>query len=334
MIARIKDVAQLAGVSTATVSHVINSTRYVSDEVKKKVYDAMKQLNYSPNPVARSLRSRKSNIIGLIVPIKGNDNSNNFFMSVANGIESVLKKHHYHLILSNSREKYEEELERIQMFNNQWIDGLILAPTTQSEEHKDMERTFGDYPVVFIDRKPKHLQGDCVLINGFDGSYQAVKALLAKGHTRIGFISGGLHVSSVEERLMGYRKALQEKGIEPDASLIKSGESLWTSGYDLTHELITNENVTALFVANNVMCMGTMKYLREKRIQIPDRMALVCYDDYEWTGVIDPPLSVVRQPAYQLGEKAAEILLHRIENRNGKIKEYRLPAELIVRDSY
>lgn len=332
MAARIKDVASLAGVSTATVSHVINNTRYVSDEVKRKVHEAMKQLNYSPNTVARSLRSRKSNIIGLIVPVKENDNSNQFFMTVANGIESVLKKHGYHLILSNSGESYAEELERIHMFNNQWIDGLIIAPTTRDQAYQ--ERVFGDYPVVYIDRKPEQPQGDCVLVNGYEGTYHAVKALLGKGHTRIGFLSGKLNITSVEERLAGYEKALKEHGIEPDPALIKTGASKWQSGYEVTRELMANGNATALFVANNVMCMGAVKFLREKGIRIPDQIALICFDDFEWTGVIDPPLSVIRQPAIELGEKAAEILLSRIENPNRKFKEYRLPAQLIVRESF
>lgn len=332
MAARIKDVASLAGVSTATVSHVINNTRYVSDEVKKKVLDAMKALNYSPNTVARSLRSRKSHIVGLIVPVKENDNSNQFFMTVANGIESVLKKQGYHLILSNSGENYAEELERIHMFNNQWIDGLIIAPTRR--ENGLEQRVFGDYPVVFIDRRPDVLQGDCVLVNGYEGSFQAVKALLEKGHTRIGFISGKQNVSSVEDRLAGYCKALKDFGIEPDPSLIRSGESKPQAGYEAAAELVADGSVTALFVANNVMCMGVLKLIREKGIRIPDRLALVCFDDFEWTAVIDPPLSVVRQPAYELGEKAAQILLERIESPDRSIKEYRLPSHLIVRESF
>lgn len=333
MAARIKDVASLAGVSTATVSHVINNTRYVSDEVKKKVKDAMKELNYSPNTVARSLRSRKSYIIGLIVPVKNSDNSNHFFMAVANGIESVLKKHGYHLILSNSGENYAEELERIQMFNNQWIDGLIMAPTSDHQAEEEEERVFGDYPVIFIDRKPKDGNGDCVLVDGFNGSYEAVKALADKGHKRIGFISGKLNISSVEERLEGYLKALAEYGIERNDSLIMNGDSKWEQGYELAKRMIGDQDVTALFVANNVMCMGVLKYIREVNIKVPDQMALICFDDFEWTAVIEPPLSVVRQPAFELGETAANILLSRIEDPNSEFKEYRLPAQFIVRES-
>lgn len=334
MAARIKDVASIAGVSTATVSHVINNSKNVSDEMKKRVHDAMTQLNYTPNTVARSLRSRKSNIIGLIIPIKENDNSKHYFMTVANGIESVLKKNGYHLLLSNSGEDYEEEMERIKVFNTQMIDGLIIAPTTRTDGAPEEERRFGDYPVVFIDRKPQHIQGDCVLVNGLEESYRAVSALIAKGHTRIGFISGKRHITSVEERLLGYIKALQDHGLKADDSLIRSGESKWNAGYDLAGELIRGQGVTALFVANNVMCMGSVKYLQENKIRIPDQMALIAFDDFEWTEVIDPPISVVRQPAYELGVKAAEILLSRIETPNKKAKEYRLAAELVVRHSF
>lgn len=332
MASRIKDVASLAGVSTATVSHVINNTRYVSDEVKKKVHDAMKQLDYSPNIVARSLRSRKSKIIGLIIPVKENDNSNQYFMTVANGIESVLKKHGYHLLLSNSGESYTEELERIQMFNHQWIDGLIIAPVRRDESCG--ERSFGDYPVVFIDRKPEAPYGDCVLVDGFDASYEAVMALLKKGHRRIGFISGRLNVSSVEDRLAGYEKALKEEGIIPEPAWIRTGASNWEAGYVAARELVADGSITALFVANNVMCMGVMKLLRDKGLRVPEDLAIVCFDDFEWTGVIDPPLSVVQQPAYELGEKAARILLDRIGNPDQQKMEYRLPARLVVRESF
>lgn len=333
MAARIKDVAIRAGVSTATVSHVINNSRNVSDPIKMRVYEAMEELHYYPNLIARSLRSRKSNIIGLIVPIRAQDNANSFFFSVANGIESVLKKEGYHLVLSNSREDYAEELERIHIFNNQIIDGLILAPTYGMEQHK-REALFGNYPVVFIDRKSQHGSGDCVVVNGAQGTYEGVKALVQRGHRRIGFIAGLMGISTTEERLAGYKTALADHGIEVDEALIKSGEMSWRTGYTLTEELWSQgSGMTALFVANNAMSLGALRYLRDNRISIPEQVALIGFDDYEWTHTATPPLTVVRQPSYELGVRAAEVLLNRIYHPHMEAQEIILDSELILRSS-
>ncbi|AFC29192.1 LacI family DNA-binding transcriptional regulator [Paenibacillus mucilaginosus] len=333
MVAKIKDVASLAGVSTATVSHVINNTRYVSDEVKKKVNDAMQELNYLPNPAARSLRRQRSNIIGLIVPIKNNDSTQQYFMSIASGIESVLKKHGYHLLLSNSMENAEEELERIKVFNSQHIEGLIIAPTSRLGEGLE-QSPFGSYPVVYIDRKPPRFESDCVVVDGFSSSCAGVKLLIDRGHKRIGFLSGGLEISSTRSRFEAYEQALRDHGLPFDEALIrKSYDTSWKAGCQLTAELVERQGITALFAANNTLCLGATSYLRERNIRIPEDFGLLCYDDYEWTEVMTPSLTVIRQPTFGIGEKAAELLLQRISSPKKKSQEYLLPGELIRRGS-
>jgi LacI family transcriptional regulator len=332
MSAKIKDVAYKAGVSTATVSHVINNTRNVSDKVKVRVYQAMEELQYMPNMIARSLRSRKSKIIGLIVPIKANDNANIFFLSVANGIESVLKKEGYHLLLSNSQEDPAEEMDRIKIFNNQFIDGLIIAPTIGLENQRK-DAIFGEYPVVFIDRKPRDIPGDSVLVDGTKGTYEGVVGLLERGHRRIGLIAGLMGISTTEQRLHGYLKALSEYGVEPDESMMKSGDMSWQTGYQLAEEILKQGEVTALFVANNAMSLGALKYLQENNISIPDQVALIGFDDYEWTEVATPSLSVIRQPSYELGVKAAEILLNRLDLPMIGNQDILLDSELVLRNS-
>lgn len=327
----IKHVAQQAGVSTATVSHVINETRYVSDEVKQKVYKAMKELDYRPNSVARSLRSRKSMIIGLLVPIMAQDTSNFFFMTVAQGIESVLKTKGYALILSNSNEELETEKEQIKVFNAQLVDGLIIAPT--KEEHTYLhDAVQGNYPVIFIDRKPKNYQGDCVLVDGIKGIYEGMKQLIAKGHERIGYISGPLGLTTSDERLEGYNKALTDHGHPVQESLIKVGTSSYEEGYRLAGELISS-GVTAILVSNNVMTMGVLDFVQKHQIQIPEQVALIGYDDYKWAEITSPPLSVIRQPAFELGERAAKALLERIEQPQLDYREIRLDASFIQRGS-
>jgi LacI family transcriptional regulator len=331
--ARIKDVAKAANVSTATVSHVINGTRYVSESTKVKVYQAMKQLDYKPNLVAKSLRSRKSMIIGLIVPMVYTDTSNFFFMSIANGIETIVKKKGYNLILGNSHEDLKTEIDQIKLFNTQLIDGLLIAPT--ASKYSEYEDAFtGDYPVVFIDRKPEGYNGDIVMSDGYLGTFEAVSTLLEKGYQKIGFITGHLGISTSNDRLTGYMKALDEYGIQVDQSLIKEGSPGFSEGYKLAEELVNEEGVTAIFVSNNVMTMGALKFLNESNILIPDDIAIIGFDDYDWMKITTPPLSVVEQPSYEMGEKAVNILLKRIEEGEKKGKEnILLPTNFISRES-
>ncbi len=328
-----KEVALKANVSTATVSHVINETRFVAEETKQKVFQAMKELNYRPNPVARNLRSRKSNIIGLIIPVQSDDTSNFFFMSIAHGIGSVLKMHGYQLIVSNTNEELEMEREQITMFNDQFIDGLIMAPTSQSHEFLHQELN-GDYPVVFIDRKPEgYDRGDFILSDGKKGTYDAIKLLLSKGHKNIGFVTGPLGISTSDERLEGYKQALQEQGIQVDNSLIKEAVPTLENGYQLTKELLSSSKVSAVLAANNVMTMGVVKCLQDHKRTIPSDVAVIGFDDYEWAKITTPSLTMIKQPSFELGVKAAEAILRRIEEPDADFIEMRLQTELIQRES-
>ncbi|WP_042352858.1 LacI family DNA-binding transcriptional regulator [Bacillus massiliigorillae] len=326
---RIKDVAEKSGVSTATVSHVINGTRYVSDEVSEKVKAAMKELNYTPNPIARSLRSHQSYLVGLIIPVKNPaDMANLFFMAIAQGIESILTKNGYKLILCNSYEDIEVEKEHIQMFNAQLVDGLILAPS--GEDYRNLTE---QYPVVFIDRKPKVYQGDCVLANNCQGAFEATEYLIKQGHKKIGFINGNGGLTTDRARLEGYQKALLKHGIIYDKNYVKEDCVSVEHGYSLTKELVEQKDVSAVFIANNILTMGAISYFQECHINIPDELAIIGFDDYEWTKIINPPLSCVRQPAFEIGQKAAEVLLERIANNDAPSGEYLLDTSLIVRKS-
>ncbi|MDI4643515.1 LacI family DNA-binding transcriptional regulator [Cohnella hashimotonis] len=336
MRAGIKQVAQLAEVSTATVSHVINNTRFVSLETKEKVFRAMEELDFQPNAVAQSLRSQRSNTIGLIVPMLPSDTSNFFFMTVAQGIQKTLKRKGYHMLLSNNAtEEFEEEIEQIKLFNAKQIDGLIIASIAEDVTHLN-ETVKDKYPVVFIDRQPRGYAGDHVLSDGFGASLQAMRLLLDKGHKRIGFLTGYLGITTSMERLEGYKKALEERNLPFDQNLIHVTSASFDHGYQAVPKLLEVPGITALFVANNVLTMGAMGYLQEKRIRIPQDLAVIGYDDYDWTKITTPPLTVIRQPSFELGEKAAEVMLSRIEKGfvNGEEPQsYRLPAELVVRDS-
>ncbi|WP_100406878.1 LacI family DNA-binding transcriptional regulator [Bacillus solitudinis] len=329
----IKDVAKVANVSTATVSHVINGTRYVSESTKIKVFQAMKELDYKPNLVAKSLRSRKSMIIGLIVPMQYTDTSNFFFMSIANGIETIVKQKGYNLILGNSHEDIKTEIEQIKLFNSQLIDGLIIAPTAES--YNEYENLFnGDYPVVFIDRKPLEYAGDLVMANSYQGTLEAINTLIEKKHKKIGFITGHLGISTSDERLSAYKFAFEQNGLSVDPLLIKEGSSCFDDGYKIAKELITERGASALFVANNVMTMGALGFINESNLKVPEDVAIIGFDDYDWMKITSPPLSVVEQPAFEMGEQAVRILLDRIENsKPSEEEQIILPTKYISRKS-
>ncbi|WP_332698679.1 LacI family DNA-binding transcriptional regulator [Halalkalibacter lacteus] len=329
----IKDVAKVANVSTATVSHVINGTRFVSETTKVRVFQAMKELDYKPNLVAKSLRSRKSMIIGLIVPMVYMDTSNFFFMAIANGIETIVKQKGYNLILGNSHEDLKTELEQIKLFNTQLIDGLIIAPTAEDVTEYD-EVFSGDYPVIFIDRKPKGYDGDLVMANSYQGTFEAIETLIKKGHEKIGFITGHLGMTTSDDRLTGYKKAHEKNKLTVEPSLIKEGTPSFEEGYKQAKELVNKKAVTSLFVSNNVMTMGALRFLNEKQIKIPDEIAIIGFDDYDWMKITTPPLAVVEQPSYEIGEKAVHILLNRIKKGNERNKEsVLLPTQFISRGS-
>jgi len=331
MKAIMKDVAKKAGVSTATVSHVINKTRFVKEETKIRVEEVMKKLDYYPNFAAQSLRTQKTKVIGLIVP----DISNFFFTIVIRKIENILKKYGYNLIISDSNEDLKIEKEQIKIFNARLVDGLIIAPA--SGDHTFLKRLLNrNIPVVFIDRKPQnYCPGDCVLAENMEGAYKAVSMLIKKGHSKIGAIAGLPGLTTSKERIIGYKRALVDYGIKVDQNMIKIGDNRFDSGYKSTKELLSNTKITALFVVNNLITIGAMQFLKEKQIKVPDELAIVGFDDYKWASITNPPLSVVKQPSPEIGEKASELLIKRIKKEEiGDYKEYRLSTELVIRDSF
>ncbi|MBB5175024.1 LacI family DNA-binding transcriptional regulator [Texcoconibacillus texcoconensis] len=327
----IKDVAKRANVSTATVSHVINETRFVSEQTKKRVYEAMRELDYQPNSVARSLRSRKTNTIGLLVPLVASDISNFFFMSIANGIEQGLKERGYNLILSNSNEDFETEKEQIKGFNTQLIDGLIIAPSL-GEGDKYVELINDNYPVVFIDRKIDQSFGDMILVDNKGATYQAVQSLIEKGHKQIGMICGTLGVTTSNDRYESFQQVIADHEQQEVISTIKIGIPNYENGFTLAKELI-DKGVTAIFVANNIMTVGAMAALQQYGKKIPQDVAIVGYDDHDWMKITSPPLSTVKQPSFELGKRSVMRLLERIEGDKGRSRIEYLPSQFIERSS-
>jgi LacI family transcriptional regulator len=262
------------------------------------------------------------------------DLSNFFFTEMAHAIQSVLNEYDYRLILMNSEYDLEKERQYIRQSVDQYLSGLVIA--SLAEKYSFIEDCFpDDFPVVFIDRNPLGCKKDCIAINNFQAAYEATQTLIRKGHQKIGIINGTLNISTSKERLAGYMAALEEAGIAPDEQLIKhrSKERRAEEGHRLIEELI-EAGITAVFIVNNQMTIRVMQYLIDRQIEIPDQIAVIGFDDYEWASITKPSLSVIKQPIYEMGVKAAEIVMKRIQSPSADMQEnYVLPSKLIQRAS-
>lgn len=329
--ATIKDVAKLAGVSATTVSHVINKSRFVSPGTKARVVEAMRELNYQPNAVARSLRMKTSNTIGLII----SDISNPFFTNLVRGVEDVANSKGKNLILCNTDEKTEKEETYLRILRQKQVDGIIMAPTGGPLEFLRQLIEVG-FPLVFIDRLPDGIQVPTVTVNNEKASCDAVRHLTSLGHVRIGVVTGMTGISSTVERMKGYERALSENGIETDERLVVEGWSRVEGGYDAAMRLLSlKPRPTAIFATNNLMTIGVMRALRDCGLRCPEDMSVVGFDDFDWASAFHPYLTTVAQPVYELGATAANLLFKRMKARrmSGNPARVVLEARLIVRES-
>lgn len=331
-----KDVAQKAGVSSATVSHVLNNSRHVNEETREKVMSAVNDLNYNINFLARDLRTGTTKLVGFII----SNMSDYFFITVAKGVESILKEHGYSLLIVNSDEQKKVEKTQAQMFLNHSVDGLIVAPVT--EDCAYLDTMFGsDFPMVFLDRSPVIIKRDFVLAENTLGVYEATKLLIGKGHNRIAFLSTHIMDRTMMERFNGYRSALDDFNIPFDLTLVKFGNEIpklnldliTGQGYNLMEEIINDTDATAVIIGNNLSAMGGFNYLKEKGVQVPDEMAVIAFDDSIWTSMSTPSVSVISQPGVEIGRISAQLLMDRIEGDKSPFKEVRTPTSMILRGS-
>ncbi len=331
-----KDVARMAGVSSATVSHVINKSRHVNGKTHKKVMKAVHELNYNINFVARNLRRGTSKLVGFIV----SNMADYFFTTVANGVEAVLKDNGYNLLLVNADEKKAVEMAQSQMLFNHSVAGVIIAPAT--EECGYLDHIFGkDFPIVFLDRMPTEIERDVVLASNTKGVCDAVSFLIQKGHRRIAFLSTHIMDVTMAERFSGYKTALERFDISFDMSLVRIGDEdpkinhdlMTGQGYNFMQDIFKHTDATAVFMGNNLSAMGGYYYLKESGYLVPDEMAVVAFDDSLWTSMTTPPVTVVRQPGVDIGKHAAQLLINRIRGDGKPFEEVRLPTSLILRGS-
>ncbi|MCR6630370.1 MAG: LacI family transcriptional regulator [Magnetospirillum sp.] len=325
------DVAKRANVSISTVSRTITGTGKISEETQEHVRQVMRELGYKPNRVARRLRARegKRHLIGLIIP----NIQNPFFADLARGVEDVAYKNNFAVMLCNYDEDPKKELFYLDVMQAEQVDGIILPPA--HEEDADVQRVRqSGIPVVCVDRSLSDPTIDKVEVDNEQGSFEAVAHLIKKGHKRIGLISGPGDTSTGRERLEGYRRAHREAGIAVDETLIRYGDYKQPSGRDIAAELLSlAKPPTALFACNNLMLIGAIETIFARKLKIPQQVALIGYDDLPLAAVFDPPLTVVQQPAYEVGQRAAELLFKRLEDPGAPAGSLQLAPKLIARGS-
>ena len=327
----IKDVARLAGVSTATVSHVINGTRYVSQELYTRVTEAMERLKYHPNRLAQSLRSGETKSIGLIVP----DNSNPFFCEVARICEDVGFQNGYNVFLCNSDDSVEKESAYINMLIAKQIDGLILISSgSDSTALRELARL--NIPVVITDRDSPRLAYDRVLVNNQRGGYQATRHLIELGHRRIACISGPEKMLTSQQRVNGYRRALKEAGIAAHPKYLLHGDFRFQSGEDAMQQLLlVDPRPTAVFACNDLMAIGALRALHRAGLQAPEQLSLIGFDNISFASVVVPALTSIAHPVKELAQTSMKLLLDHIKNSDHKRKARRVVLDpcLVERDS-
>ena len=324
-----RDVARHAGVSIATVSHVINETRPVSDELRDRVLDSMDHLGYQPNTIARALRSKHSNTIGLIVP----DGRNPFFAEVAQGIEEVSLEHEYSLILCDSGNDLGKVLIHTKNLSAKRVDGIIF--TTSGDDFEDINSLIEEnIAVLVIDLDASPIAADAVLFDNFKGGRLAAQHLLELGHRRIACITGPSRQSLRRDREKGYSSALSDAGILEDGSLVREGDFQPSSGYNHALDLLSGPDPpSAIFACNDLMAMGALRAAREVGLEVPAQLSIIGFDDIYLSAFTTPTLSTIRLPKREMGRLAGQILLRRIQDHTRAVEQTIVDLELIVRES-
>ncbi|MEO6244939.1 MAG: LacI family DNA-binding transcriptional regulator [Opitutaceae bacterium] len=329
--ASLHEVAARANVSIATVSRVLNKSDKVVPATRARVEQALRDLNYRPSRVARRLRMKdgRAHLVGLIIP----DIQNPFYAEIARGVEDAAYASEYALLLCNSDENPDKERFYLDVMRAESVDGIILPPFDDTDVAV-IETVKTGMPVVCVDRSLANLKTDLVEVDNYQGAIKAVNHLIDRGHTGIALIEGRTGVSTSRERRRGYLDALATRGIAPRTEFMRAGDFKQESGHVLTRELLAlPEPPTALFVCNNLMTVGALAALHHAGRRVPQELGLVGFDDLPWAEALDPPPTVVRQPAYEVGRQAMELLLKRITDPQRPPVTVRLQPELVVRRS-
>lgn len=327
----IREVARRAGVSISTVSRFLNH-KPVRPDAEARIFAAVRELAYSPNRIARSLKLKRTNTIGMVIP----DITNPIFPEVVKGVEIAARAADFNLVLANMAEDRDEEWDRLQTLKAMRCDGclLIVGPEVADEPVRRQRLQDFGLPLVFVDRRPG-FAADLVVSDNEHAAAEAVRHLLRLGHRRIGLLSVNLSVSTHRERVDAYRRTLREAGIEPNPAYEVHAQSSVADGFSATLRLLGQSPApTALFVTSNRLIVGAVSAIHNRGLRCPEDVSVVGFDNYDWQEAFRPRLTTVAQPAYAIGQRAAQLLIARITGaQTGAPEEIVLHSQLVVRES-
>ena len=327
----IREVAKKAGVSTTTVSHVLNGSRLVSAATASRVRRAMQELHYKPNAVARSLRRKHTLTLGLVVP----DSANPFFAEMARGVQDYAFDQGYSVIFGSSNGNLERERAYLQVLIEKQVEGLVFVSAGESSPNIKYLQS-ESIPIVILDREFEGVRADYLTSDNRQGGFLATEHLISLGHRAIGCITGPSAIVSSAQRLSGYREALAAYSIPYQPDLVVEGDYTATSGYQATQRFLAlgPRRPTAIFALNDMMAMGCLGAVHEAGLRVPEDVAVVGFDDIVLASYTFPPLTTVRQQKYEMGRLAAKIIIDRTQSGDGsEPQRYVLPVELVVRGS-
>ncbi|SDL48718.1 LacI family DNA-binding transcriptional regulator [Siphonobacter aquaeclarae] len=330
----LKEIARRLGVSKSTVSRALRDSSEIGEETKRKVLELAQELSYSPNPIALSLQRSRSQTIGIIVP----EIANSFFALVISGVEEVAYRMGYHIIIYQSHDSVDREVADVRNILVRRADGLVVS-TASSVRNGDHFRTLQEQgiPVVFFDRKVDNFQTHQVLVDDFDGAFRATEHLIAQGCRRLACLTGPQHLPIVQQRTAGFRAALHKNNLPVREEWLVEGPFRQQSGNQLTKELCANaaDYPDGILAASTSIALGAHLAIREMGLRMPEQVALIGFSDPPIAPLLDPPLSSVAQPGFEMGQQAAELLIDLIEKK-GKPIRYQtriLQTDLVIRKS-
>ncbi len=326
--ATIQDVAKLANVSVATVSRVINNTTYVSPEARQEVNNAIKQLNYQPNLTARNLRRLETKTILVLLPTI----SNTFYSKVIKGIEDTAYKNGYTVMICTTASNKQIENRYLNLLKNKLVDGIIFM-TSQLEED-ELGLIAQNLPIIQCGEYKENVPASYISIDNEAAGYMAVNHLIKRGHCKIGMVTCRNNHISTKKRELGYKKALNEAGIEYKSDLIKYGNYGFGSGMKLAKEFLKiKPRPTAIFAISDMMAIGLVRYFLDKGLKVPEDIAVVGFDNIRFSYMVKPKITTISQPQYKMGSLAMELLLRKIQDKQSNPQNVFMEHKLIVRES-
>lgn len=327
--ATMKQVAEKAGVSTTTVSHVINNTRVVSEDARERVLSVIQELRYIPSAVARSLKNDRTHTIGMMIP----NNSNPYFAELIQGIEDASFELGYNIILCNSYDDPKKQAAYIRVLMEKRIDGLILV-SSGSDEDLNMLLANEVIPKVLVDREVTGVAADLIEADHVQGAYEATRYLISLGHKRIACVAGPDTLLPSGGRVAGYQRALKEAGITVCDDFIVHSDFTSEGGFNAFQKLLTlDSKPTAIFASNDLMAIGGICAANQAGVKIPQDLSVIGYDDIALASFSTPPLTTIAQPKYQIGQLTAKTLVERISNPDSQVRRTMLTPELVIRQS-